>query len=368
MKTMLAIVMAILTVALLAAGSVRSSGGKKDSTPEAAVQALYGGVKSRDFAAAYSYVSPSSNVDQQTFTRDLAGKDGSLKTYSSLQQVDTRVLHENDNEGLVRATTRWSSAVGPLTDVRDLKVVNENGDWRVVWPVQKQPNLPPQVIPVNYLRWDVIHRGADEDWGAQDVAPPNVRAISMNAQEKDLGNGRRGVVIMGEVANLDVVPGFVTINAVLYDKKGQAIAQETSFDEMSHTLLPKEVSPYRIDFPGVKLSQIQKVDIQPNALLVGASADPVIGVLHQRIEKDSRAHKVLRGELINQSGQTVNIPHVIATFYDEQGQVAWVNDAYVDHALQPQIPEPFQLEVRDDIPSNKYRITVNQYSLDRPGI
>jgi hypothetical protein len=190
----------------------------------------------------------------------------------------------------------------------------------------------------------------------------------MNAQEKDLGSGKRGVVIMGEVANLDVVPGFVTINAVLYDKKGQAIAQETSFDEMSHTLLPKEVSPYRIDFPGVKLSQIQKVDIQPNALLVGASADPVIGVLHQRIEKDSRGHKVLRGELINQSGQTVNIPHVIATFYDEQGQVAWVNDAYVDHALQPQIPQPFQIEVRDDVPSNKYRITVNQYSLDRPGI
>ena len=30
--------------------------------------------------------------------------------------------------------------------------------------------------------------------------------------------------------------------------------------------------------------------MQPNALLVAASADPVMGVLHQRIEKDTRAH------------------------------------------------------------------------------
>jgi hypothetical protein len=220
---------------------------------------------------------------------------------------------------------------------------------------------------VNYLRWDVIHRGSDEDWGAQDVAAPNVRIISMNALEQPLGNGHRGVVIMGEIVNQDTVPAFATVNATLLGKNGETLAQETSFDKMSHTLLPKEVSPYRIDFPDIKLSQVKSVNMQPNALLVAASADPVIAVLHQRIETDSRGKKVLRGELLNESGQTVNIPHVLATYYDDAGRVVWVNDGYVDHALQPQIPEPFQLEVRDDLASDKYRVTVNQYSIDRQG-
>jgi hypothetical protein len=89
--------------------------------------------------------------------------------------------------------------------------------------------------------------------------------------------------------------------------------------------------------------------MDPTALLVPASADPVIAVLHQRIEKDSRGHTVLRGELLNESGQTVNIPHVLATYYDNNGRVIWVADGYVDRALLPQVPVPFAVEVRDDV-------------------
>jgi hypothetical protein len=93
----------------------------------------------------------------------------------------------------------------------------------------------------------------------------------------------------------------------------------------------------------------------------------VMGVLHQRIEKDTQGRTVLKGELINQTGETVNIPHVLATFYDNAGRVIWVSDGYVDQALLPQTPVPFSVAVRDDLAKNiqTYRVTVNQYSLDR---
>src|SRR5438067_2213242 len=212
-------------------------------------------------------------------------------------------------------------------------------------------------------------RSRDFEGAFKDVAAPNVRIISMNAVEHDTGNGMKGVVIIGEIVNQDTVPAFVTVNATLIGKRGETLGDETSFDKVSHTLLPKEVSPFRIDFPGVKLADVKNVRMQPNSLLVPASADPVIGVLHQRIESDSRGHKMLKGELINESGQTVNIPHVIATYYDDSGKVVWVADGYVDRALQPQTPEPFAVDVRDDLGSNqKFRVTVNQYSIDRQGL
>jgi hypothetical protein len=150
-------------------------------------------------------------------------------------------------------------------------------------------------------------------------------------------------------------------------KNGQDIAAESSFDKMSHILLPKEVSPYRIDFPGVRLADVKSVRMKPDSMLVPASADPVIGVLHQRIEKDAKGRTVLQGELLNESGQTVNIPHVLATFYDNNGRVIWVSDGYSDRALLPQTPQPFAVDLRDDLAANvhSYRVTVNQYSLNR---
>src|SRR4029079_17626675 len=111
----------------------------------------------------------------------------------------------------------------------------------------------------------------------------------------------------------------------------------------------KEVSPFRIDFPNMRLADIKSVRMQPNASLVPASADPVIAVLNQRLQSDARGRRVLTGDLLNESGQIVNIPHVIATYYNNNGQIVWVSDGYVDRALLPQSPVPFAVDVPETL-------------------
>jgi hypothetical protein len=362
MKRVLPIAIIVLTAVLIAMATIQPNELSPAKSPEGAVQSLFAHVRSHDYKGAYSYVAKSSDTDEQSFARDLSGGDGSLRTYSSLQQADTKVLHANDNEALVRATLEYATAVGAFYDTRDLKVVKDGDSWRVEWPVAKEAKVPPQVIQENYLRWDVITRGSDDDWGAQNVEAPRVRIVSMNAIAKD-----NSTIIVGEIENEDTVPGFVSVGATLVGKDGSVLGEETSFDKISHTLLPKEISPFRIDFPSVRLGTVKSVRMQPNSLLVPASADPVIGVMHQRVETDARGRHVLKGELINQSGSTVNIPHVLATYYDNGGKVIWVSDGYVDQALQPQTPVPFAVDLRDDLAANvhNYRVTVNEYMLDR---
>ncbi len=362
MKRTLPIILIVLTVALIALATIRPSEGASPNSPQAAVQALFNRVKAHDYAAAYDYVAKQGNPDEKDFAADLAGRDGSLRTYSSLQQANTKVLHENDNQALVRTTLQYATAVGAIYDTRDLKVVKEDGAWKVEWPIEKEPNVPPQVIPVTFLRWDVINRGSGDDWGAQNVEAPRVRIVSMNAVDHD-----NATIIIGEIANEDTVPGFVSVGATLIGKNGQVLGEETSFDKISHTLLPKEISPFRIDFPGVKLADVKNVRMTPNSMLVPASADPVIGVMQQKIETDARGRHVLKGQLLNESGQTVNIPHVLATYYDNAGKVIWVSDGYVDQALLPQTPVPFTIALNDDIVPqiHNYRVTVNQYSRDQ---
>jgi phosphoserine phosphatase len=97
---------------------------------------------------------------------------------------------------------------------------------------------------------------------------------------------------------------------------------------------------------------------------VPASADPVIGIMDQRLETDAVGKKVLVGELVNQSGQTVNIAHVLATYYDNTGKVIWVSDGYVDRALLPMAPQPFAVDLPADVATRiqRFRVMANQYT------
>lgn len=363
MRSILLIVMIVVTVLLLAVGPLTASKGTAGlSTPGGAVRAMFDRVQAHNWNAAYELVSNKNSVDLANFIREVAGSNGDLRTFSTLEKVTPKILHESDNDALVRTDLEWSTAVGAIYGTRDLKTVKDGNDWKVEWPVETQAKVPPQVIPVNFLRWDVITRGTDDDWGAQNVDAPRVRIVSMNAVEHD-----GGTTILGEIVNEDTVPGFVSVNATLVGKDGKTLGEESSFDKISHVLLPKEVSPFRIDFPKVRLAQVKNVRMQPNSLLVPASADPTIGVLDQRLDTDVNGRKILRGELMNESGETVNIPHVLATFYDNTGKVIWVSDGYVDHALLPQTPQSFTVGLTPEI-ANKvqtYRVTVNSYSINR---
>ena len=129
MGRILAIIFGVLTVGLIAVGTVHGSKTTHASTPDGAVQSMFDNAKAHDWQGAYAFVAPSSNVDQGGFVRDLAGRNGSLRTYSQLDSVNTRVLHESENEATVRTEIKYATAVGASFETRDLKVCERR--WRV---------------------------------------------------------------------------------------------------------------------------------------------------------------------------------------------------------------------------------------------
>lgn len=361
---MLVILLTLATATLVAFAWLQSGGLNQHAmfsaaSPEEAVQALMSEIQAHNYQGAYASLDPGSDADLASFIRDVAGSDGSLRSYSSLQSADVSPLHADSDQALVRLRMTWSSAVGSLDDVRDLRVRRNGSIWRVVWPKPTFPTVPPQVVAVNYLRWEVIGRATSQNWGAQDVDSPKVRITSMNAIARP---GR--VVIVGEVENEDTVPAYLNVNATLLKADGSPIDEEGSFDLIAHVLLPKQISPYRIDFPGIRLDRVKSVRMDARALLVPASADPVIAVTNQALGKDGLKRNVLKGDLVNQSGRLVNIAQVLAAYYDDSGKVIWVSDGYVDQALMPQVPVPFAVDIPDDIAARlkNYRVIVNHYS------
>jgi hypothetical protein len=370
----LALVMALLTVALIIVGAVWpfqsalvtagvDSGAdmlRPSSTPQAAVENLATQIGRRDWEKAYSSLANKNEFEETDFVRDLAGSYPSLRSHASLDSFDVRPQHASADEAQVKLNLRWSTVVGTFLDARMLRVVRTGDRWAVAWPIVKEPRVPPQVIAVNYLRWDVIYRGAEDDWGAQDAESPHVRIVDMHPVDRG-----GGVVIMGELLNEDVVPAFVNVKATLLAKDGSALATEDSFDKISHILLPRQVTPFLIEFHNVALSQVDSVQMQPSSTLVAASADPVVEIEDQHLNPGSQAS--LSGKLLNQSGQVVNVAHVLGTFYDNTGQLIWVSDGYAERALLPGTPETFAMSVPPDIASKvkTQRAVTTTYSSNR---
>lgn len=353
--TGLAILIAIATGVLLAIGTIwpipsavyYAGGGEGNlltapSTPEAAVQNLGIRIRHREWQQAYSSLANKAQFTQSQFVLDLSGYNLSLRSQATLENVDVRPLHETSDSAEMAVQMHWYSVLGPFVDSRNLRVIRNGGRWQVDWPLHKRPSVPPQVIPVNYLRWDVIYSGATDQWGAQDVAGPNVRIVDMHPVQR-----AEGVYVMGELLNNDVVPAWVNVRATLIGKNGKVLGSEGSFEMISHKLLPKQVTPFRIHFANVKLADVTSIRMDPQAILIPTSAEPVIEVQNEQYHALPVAS--LTGQLSNQSGQTVNFAHVLTTFYDGNGNLIWVSGKFIDRALLPQTPVDFQMPVPEDL-------------------
>lgn len=327
------------------------------STPDQAVNNLGQAIHAQSWQKAYASLANKAEFTEPEFVHDLTGYYQSLLTYATIDHFDVQPLHSSENDADVRLTLYWSTVVGTSAESRDLHVEKNGDQWQVAWPIQKQPVVPPQVIPVNYLRWDVIYRGAGDDWGAQDVEAPHVRIVDMHPVQR-----AAGVMVLGELLNEDVVPAYVSVTATLLGKNQSVIATEGSFDKISHLLLPKQVTPFLIAFPNQTLSDVGSIRMTPFSTLISASADPVIEIDNAHLNPAPDAS--LSGQLINQSGQIVNVAHVLGTFYDKSGQVVWVADRYVDRALLPNTPVAFDIHIPEDLARtvSSERTTVASFS------
>src|SRR5438309_8144155 len=139
MKYTLPIVLGAITLVLIALSWVHSGGVERRemnaaSTPDQAVRLMLSQVKAHNFDAAYARLADRGDVEKEQFIHDFAGSYGSLLTYASLESFDVWGLHSSDQEASVRAHLHYSTAVGPLEDVRDIKVQKAGDAWKVFWP------------------------------------------------------------------------------------------------------------------------------------------------------------------------------------------------------------------------------------------
>lgn len=345
---------------------------KQARDPASVVAAYYDDLDFRRFDQAYARLDPATRPTYDQYRLQLSVTDGLVASYGKLDSVRVRTLTSEPARVEVEAATNWVTALAEYPTLQRHTVVRRDGVWYVE-PATGAIAIPPDQFvrrPVVTYRLQGRRRVTTETTSFNDVLDrPELQLLSARLVHT---GGRYSVV--GEVLNLDVDPADMTVTSFLFDAAGQPLTWYNAQDVMMHKLLPKEATPFRIDFEGVAGAALEDgatpVDFKPGAVtpvrlvrplsafdvyakavVTGRDLKRDVTAQDIRVELGANGRLHVRGNLFNTGTEDAVVPQVLVTLYDDQGRVVWVDHTYVEQAVSPQRAQAFDVPLtpRDDI-------------------
>ena len=165
-----------------------------------------------------------------------------------------------------------------------------------------------------------------------------------------------------------------------YDEEGTEIVWYNAQQAMIHKILPKEVTPFRVDFEGVAgltlAGEAAPVVFEPDAfypidletapfrfevygraLVTPYDLSRHVSIQNIAIRETAEQQFELSGELHNTGTAEATIPHLLLTYYDENNHVVWVDDFYIENSVRPQRTIPFTVQLT---PRNEVETLIDQ--------
>jgi hypothetical protein len=373
---------------------------KQARDPLAVVLAYYDDLDFRRFGDAYARLDPRTRPSYDQYRLDLSVSNGLVASYGKLDSVRPAIIGTETDRLVVDVRTNWVTALAAYPTVQRLILERNPADGR--WYIE--PPLADVVIPP-----DQFFRRPAVAWGSQgrrrvtaettaftDVQDrPELQILSARLVETTITpvatteelllqkNGpasQRRYSVVGELINTDVDPADVTLAAYLYDDQGQVLTWYNAQLVMAHKILPKEVTPFRVDFEGVAgaalgdlttagdfrpgayspitLSQrIAAFEVYAKAVVTGRDLYREVAAQDVAVRTGGDRKPQVEGTLINAGIYEATIPHVLVTYYDAAGRVAWVDHLFGENAIRPQRAQPFAVPIT---PSTAVRVVLDR--------
>jgi hypothetical protein len=335
-------------------------------TPTAIVQAYYDDLDFRRFTQAYARLDPATRPAYDQYLIDISTTGGMVASYGKLNTVRVTVLSSEPAHMTVAAETDWVTSLSTYQTTQHLTLVRQASQWYIE-PDALDLTVPPEQFfrrgEVGWVSAGRRHETTATTAFGDMLDRPELQVLSARLVKH---NNRFSVV--GELINADSDPADVTVTAFLSDADSKELSHYNAQEGMIHTLFPKEITPFRVDFEGVAgtlltdtfdLSRFKPDAFTPPLLEKPIASFDVFakGVVTQydlsrdlttqdlqvRIGPDGMAH--LTGQLLNTGTNEATIPHVLITYYDEHNRVVWVDHFYIRDAVRPQHMQPFDVPI-----------------------
>ncbi len=165
--------------------------------------------------------------------------------------------------------------------------------------------------------------------------------------------------IVGEVQNnLDVPLNQISVFVTLFDENSQIITTKET-NSLVNTIMSGMKGPFDLMLSNVEAKNVKSYSLELD-YKVGSPKNQVIDITESELSRDNFNNLMITGTVTNKGEITANTVAVIATLYDEEGNVAAVSRVH---------PEPDYLRAEDNafflvtIPDKTQTSSVNDFTL-----
>lgn len=325
--------------------------------PEKIVVDYYNYLDIKHFANAHRLFGRQKSLSFEQYALEISVEDGILNSFAKLDKIKTSLSQKNDSIAIVKADATWITPLSSYNQTIEHLLQNKNGKWQLI-PKSFDLSIPADEAfrrPTVQFFNQGKRRVSTTTTNLEDVLDrPELNILQAKLIKRDSVYS-----VIGEIQNTDNYPAHISINSVLYDKNGTKITSYSPLFYTNHKILPKEITPFRIDFEEVseKLSKTFKPDAyQPYVFksepisiklfcqAVGEEREIYKNVDIQELIFDSEK-KVLQGKLINSGIYEVTIPQLIISFYNQNDEIIWVEKSFLPYSVRPQRKETFEVKL-----------------------
>ncbi|MBN9383917.1 MAG: hypothetical protein J0H74_24390 [Chitinophagaceae bacterium] len=331
--------------------------------PDMLIRAYYHALDFKYYQEAHSYFVPG-RIDFDDYTLQLSVRDGLLASYGKLDSIAIAVSLKKTDSAIATVTTQWVTPLEEYTVHSSISLIKRSSGWYIIPPAFDRPITPDEHIEKGTVVFHsagkrVISTGTVRHDDILDR--PSLLILSSRLVKKD-----SQYVVVGEIMNTGYLPAHLTVEAQLYDAFQRKLVSYNARFNTIHNILPYEKAPFRIDFE--KTAWVKEDDKQPlrfnprefsafnfDVAPVSFKVFARAVVCDKDLYRDEGVEQVkidggdrqLEGAVCNYGADEITVPQVLATYYDKDSTVAWVDHQFLQDGIRQQAAEHFQMPLID---------------------
>ena len=329
-------------------------------SPENVVEAYYDAIDFKEFNKSFTYIDPNSKITRSQYLLEISLTDGLLSSYSKLDAISVKTTKKTDSLATLKVETKWITPLEKISKTDFKTAVKRKGKW-FLKPKRKSVDLPPdQLYSTNTTGYfnQGRRRVTTEQTHHEDVLKQPVLEIVYAKLIKF--NNRYSII--GEVQNIDNVPTDVVLKGTLYNDNDKELATYNAKHILKHKLMPKEISPFRINFEGIAWSKTKdsipetfnpdeftpvRLSEQPTKFNLQAAGNTTNSDLFKEIvlSEINITPNTISGTLFNSGIQEITVPQLIITFYNENKEMIWVDNLFLKEGIKQERKLRFNYQI-----------------------
>lgn len=325
-------------------------------SPENVVKAYYDALDFKEFKSAHAYLDPEAEVSLSQYMLEVSVTDGLLSSYAKMDSIGIKTIRKQKNQVLMEVATKWVTPLENVLKNQTIEVVKRKGKWYLK-PQELDHDIPPdQLVVQNQTTY--FNHGRRKITTQQTYHEDILRQPLIAVHQARLVKHEGAYSIVGLLQNIDNVPADVSLKGTLYNAKDRQLAQYDAKYHMKHKLMPKETTPFRIDFEGIAWTSAQDslpttfnpdqftpvaLSESPATFDLQCGSNVAIADLYKSVALQQwEIHEnEMNGTLFNFGSQEVTVPQLVIGFYNTHKDLIWVSNDFLMEGIRIQRKQEF---------------------------